>query len=114
MDLVYLVFRYIHLLGFALLLGGWATAYLSSRFHMNPAMLWGAALQVATGIILAAPMGDADPNHIKVAVKAVLAVLIAVMVWVPHMKKRETVAKGHFLATGAMLLVTAGVAVFWT
>jgi hypothetical protein len=36
--------------------------------------------------------------------------MIAIPVW----KKREKVAAGHFYATGALIAVTAGVAVFWT
>ncbi|MGH8795161.1 MAG: hypothetical protein ACRDXX_21285 [Stackebrandtia sp.] len=114
MDILHLVFRYIHLLGFAMLFGGWLTAFVSSRLSMNPAMVWGSALQVATGIILSAPMTDEELNYPKIGVKLLLGLLIAVMIWIPHLKQREATSKGHFIGIGAMIAITAGVAVFWT
>ncbi|ADD41059.1 hypothetical protein [Stackebrandtia nassauensis] len=114
MELLRHALLYIHLLGFAMLFGGWLTAFLSDRLKINPVMLWGSVIQLATGIFLSAPFPkDYEPNYAKIGVKAVLAVLIAVMVWIPHLKKRESTAKGHFIAIGAMVVVTAGVAVFW-
>ncbi|GAA4906658.1 hypothetical protein LX16_3325 [Stackebrandtia albiflava] len=117
MELIHLILRYLHLIGFGLLIGGWLTAYLSRRLKVNPAMLWGAVVQVVTGILLSAPLDraeDAMPDGMKLGVKALLAILIFVMVWVPHWKKRESSSKGHFLAIGGLILVTAGVGVFWT
>lgn len=114
MELVRHTLLYLHLLGFAMLFGGWLTAYLSGRFKVNTAMLWGAVAQLVTGIALSAPLGrEVQPDPAKLIVKAVLAIAIAVMVWVPHLKKRESSAKGHFLGLGAALLVEVGVAVFW-
>jgi len=114
MELVHLILRYIHLIGFGLLIGGWLTAYLSKKLKINPAMLWGSAIQLATGIFLSAPLGrDVMPDGMKLMVKGLLALAIAIMVWVPYLKKRESTAKGHFLAIGGAILVTAGVAVFW-
>ncbi|GAA2268125.1 hypothetical protein GCM10009853_021770 [Glycomyces scopariae] len=114
MDLVHLVLRYLHLLGFAAVFGGWAVAWLSRKFNFNTAMLYGIAVQLATGIVLAGlASAEPDANHAKIGVKAVLALLLAVMIAVPVWKKREKVAAGHFWATGALIAVTAGVAVFW-
>lgn len=114
MELVRHALLYIHLLGFAMLFGGWLTAFLSDRLKINPVMLWGSVVQLITGIALSAPFPkDYEPNYPKIGVKLVLAVLIAVMVWIPHLKKRESSAKGHFIGVGTMIAVTAGVAVFW-
>ncbi|RRR99297.1 hypothetical protein [Glycomyces terrestris] len=114
MDLVHLVLRYLHLLGFAAVFGGWLVSWLSRKFDFNTAMLYGIAVQLATGIVLAGLASvEPDANHAKIGVKSVLALLLAVMIAVPVWKKRDRVAAGHFWATGALIAVTAGVAVFW-
>lgn len=107
-----LVLLYVHLLGFALLLGGAATQYLAGRTRINPAMLWGAGIQVLTGIGLAAPLRDGDePAPAKLATKLVISLMIFVMVF--FSRKRESVNRGHFLAIIGLTLVNAAVAVFW-
>jgi hypothetical protein len=116
MELVHLVLRYAHLLGFAMVFGGWLTAYLSGRLKVNTVMLWGSAVQVVTGIILSAPLPDRElqPDPAKLIVKLVLGIAIAVMVWIPHLKKRDASSKGHFIGIGALAVITAAVGVFWT
>ncbi|WP_018347919.1 hypothetical protein [Longispora albida] len=112
MEALRLVLRYIHLVGFALLLGGFVVQYLSAKFRVNGAMLAGSAIQVVTGVVLSAPFPkDVELDHAKLAVKGVLAVLIAGMVW--SVRKKESVAAGHFIAIGGMTLVNAAVATFW-
>jgi hypothetical protein len=112
LELLRLALRYVHLVGFALLLGGFAAQYFSGRLRINRAMLWGALLQVATGLLLSAPFPrDVELNPYKLGVKLLIAVLIAIMVVVP--RNRETVNRGHFLAIGGLTLINAAVAVFW-
>ena len=114
MEALRLILRYAHLIGFALLLGGAIAQFVSGKLRINPAMLWGAVIQVVTGLALAAPLrggGDAEPDRIKLLVKLIIAVMILVMVWVP--RKREVVNSGHFLAIVGLTLLNAGVAVFW-
>jgi len=108
-----LVLLYVHLLGFALLLGGAVAQYLTGRIRINSAMLWGAAIQLLSGIALAAPLrGEGrEPDPAKLVTKFVLALAIFVMVF--FSRKRESVNRGHFLATIGLTLVTAAVAVFW-
>jgi len=112
-EAVRLVLLYLHLIGFALLLGGFAVQYFAGRYRINAAILWGSLIQLVTGIGLAAPLRDGnEPDPAKLVVKLILALLIAGAV-VP-MRRRESVNRGHFLAIGAMTLLNAGVAVFWT
>ena len=114
MEAVRLILLYAHLIGFALLLGGAITQYLSGRIRINAAMLWGAIAQLVTGLGLAAPLrggGDAEPEPAKLAVKAVIAIMIFVMVF--FSRRRETVNTGHFLAIVGLTLANAAVAVFW-
>jgi hypothetical protein len=108
-----LVLLYVHLIGFALLLGGAAAQYLSGRIRITAAMLWGSVIQLASGVGLAAPLrgDDPEPAPAKLAVKAVVAILIFVMVF--FSRKRAEVNRGHFLAVIGLTLVNAAVAVFW-
>lgn len=113
LETVRLVLRYLHLIGFALLFGGFCVQYMARQMRINSAMLWGAVLQLVTGIGLAAPLRGAgeEPAPAKLIVKLVLALVITAMV--VAVRKRETIARGHFIAIGAVTLVTAAVAVFW-
>jgi hypothetical protein len=113
-EILRLILLYLHLIGFALLLGGALAQYLSGVIRINAAMLWGAFIQLVTGLGLAAPLrggGDNEPDPAKLAVKLVIAVLIVIMVF--FSRKRETVSRGHFLAIVGLTLVNAAVAVFW-
>ena len=113
MEALHLILRYIHLVGFAVLLGGAVAQYLTGTLRINPAMLWGAVIQLASGIALAAPIrpeGE-EPPAAKLVVKLVLAVLIFVMVF--FSRRRSEVNRGHFLATLGLALVTAAVGTFW-
>ncbi|GLZ00565.1 hypothetical protein [Actinoplanes sp. NBRC 103695] len=114
MEALRLILLYVHLIGFALLLGGLVTQYLSGKIRINKAVLWGAIVQLLSGIGLAAPLrggGDAEPSPVKLAVKLVIALLIFVMVF--FSRKRDAVNKGHFLAIAGLTLANAAVAVFW-
>jgi hypothetical protein len=109
-----LILRYAHLVGFAVLLGGAVAQYLSGKLRINVAMLAGAAAQVLTGLVLAAPIRDDDdpePNPVKLAVKLVIAISIFIMVYVP--RRRESVSRGHFMAIVGMTLGNAAIATFW-
>ena len=114
MNALRLALLYVHLIGFALLLGGAVAQYLSGTIRMNATMLWGSVIQLVTGIGLAAPLrggGEDEPDPAKLAVKGVVAVVIFVMVF--FSRKRETVNSGHFLAVVGLTLANAAVAVFW-
>ncbi len=114
MEALRLILRYAHLIGFALLLGGAIAQFVSAKLRINPAMLWGAVIQVLTGVALAAPLrggGDDEPDPAKLAVKAVLAILIFIMVF--FSRKRAEVARGHFIGIIALTLINAAVATFW-
>ncbi|EEP73241.1 hypothetical protein E1258_08165 [Micromonospora sp. KC207] len=112
MEALRLVLLYVHLIGFALLLGGAITQYVAGRLQISPAMLWGSVIGLLTGIGLSAPLRDGDePAPAKLVTKLVLALLIFVMVF--FSRKRASVNRGHFLAIVGLTLVNAAVAVFW-
>ncbi|MGC5052549.1 hypothetical protein ACLQ2S_13970 [Micromonospora sp. DT48] len=112
MEALRLILLYVHLIGFALLLGGAIAQYLTGKLRVNAAMLWGAVIQVLSGIGLSAPLRDGDePAPGKLVTKLVIALLIFVMVF--FSRKRTEVNRGHFLAIVGLTLVNAAVAVFW-
>jgi hypothetical protein len=107
-----LILLYIHLIGFALLLGAAITQYVVKPIRINRPMLWGSLLVLLAGIALAAPIRDGDePSPVKLGFKLLIALAIAIMVWVP--RKRAEVNRGHFLAIIGLTLVNAAIAVFW-
>ncbi|WP_433214597.1 hypothetical protein ACQP00_04260 [Dactylosporangium sp. CS-047395] len=114
MEPLRLILLFLHLIGFALLLGGSIAQYMTGKLRINPAMLWGAGIQVVTGLGLAAPLrggGDAEPPTAKLAVKLLLGLMILAMTF--FSRKREEVNRGHFLALVGLTLANAAVAVFW-
>ncbi|WP_422771820.1 hypothetical protein ACN28C_01475 [Plantactinospora sp. WMMC1484] len=112
MEPLRLILLYAHLIGFALLLGGAAAQYVTGRIRINSLMLWGAVIQVLTGIGLSAPLRDGDePAPAKLVTKLVIGLMIFVMVF--FSRRREQVNRGHFLAIIGLTLVNAAVAVFW-
>ncbi len=114
MEILRNVVFYLHLVGFAALLGGAVAQYLSGQLRINSAMLGGAVVQVVTGLVLAAPFGLEEGeklNYVKLAVKLVIALMILAMTFFPRARPR--VNRGHFLAIIVLTLVNAGVAVFW-
>ena len=114
MEALRLILRYAHLIGFALLLGGAVAQFLSAKLRINRAMLWGAIIQVLTGVALSAPLrggGDDEPSPVKLGVKLLLAVLILVMVF--FSRKRADVNRGHFTGIIVLTLANAAVATFW-
>jgi len=108
------ILLYLHLIGFALLLGGSIAQYLTGKLRINVAMLAGAVVQVVTGITLAIPFGlepDEKFNRVALGVKLVVALMILAMTF--FSRKREKVNRGHFLAIIGLVLANAAVAVFW-
>ena len=107
-----LILLFLHLVGFALLLGGAVAQYLSGTLRINALMLWGSVAQLVTGVALSAPLRDGhEPPTAKLAVKGVIALMIFIMAF--FSRKRESVHRGHFLAIVGLTLVNAAVAVFW-
>ncbi|SDT57897.1 hypothetical protein [Actinoplanes derwentensis] len=114
MEALRLILLLIHLVGFALLLGGAVSTLVSGKIRITPPVLWGSIIQLVSGIALSAPLrggGDHEPDPIKLGVKALFAVLIFIMVFIP--RKREEVNKGHFIGIVTLTVVNAAVAVFW-
>lgn len=111
MDILHKVLLITHFVGLAAILGPWLAQLGAKAKRVTTTMVWGARAQVITGIALAAlvSMGeDADPNHMKLGIKLVLALAIAAIAEIGN--KRESASKFWLLA-GLLTLVNVIVAV---
>lgn len=115
MDLIHSTLVFAHILGAAALLGGWLATLKSptvGRFQFV-----GALVQLVTGVLLVGmtEMSNGDVNHIKIAVKLFLLLVILISAWIG----RRKVKSGHVVpigiahAVGGLTLINVGLAVFW-
>ncbi|WP_225755160.1 hypothetical protein [Actinotalea sp. Marseille-Q4924] len=103
----------LHIVGLASIIGGFLVQTRSSRKRVEPAMLHGALTALVTGVLLVgvAEMGDVDLNHVKIGVKLVVALVIAVLAW--RGRKASSVSTGVWGAIGGLALLNVVLAVFW-
>jgi hypothetical protein len=116
LEFLRLLLRYLHLTGFALLLGGFAAQYFGRRYQVNWVMRVGIGASLTFGALLAIPFPEGvELNYTKIAVKLGIGVLIGAAIGVAVVRERagKAVSKGHFLGIGLMTLLNAAVAVFW-
>jgi len=112
-DLLRQSLLFLHLLGFAALVGGALAQVRDDVKVVNAAMLYGALVQVVSGLLLVGVIEGADDpvNNTKVAVKLVVALMVAVLCWVN--RRKDAVPSGLFGAITLLAVGNAAVAVFW-
>ena len=102
-----------HLLGMAAIVGSWMVAVSAPK--VLPPMVYGAAIQLVTGLALVGLAASGTVNHevddAKIAVKLVVALVVASLV-VLHQRK-ESVSKGVLHAIGGLAVLNVLVAVLW-
>ena len=111
MDILHKVLLITHFVGLAAILGPWLAQLGGQAKRVTTTMVWGARAQVITGLALAAlvSMGeDADPNHMKLGIKLVIALAIAAIAEIG--KKRES-NSNFWLLIGLLTLANVIVAV---
>ncbi|MGJ9402376.1 hypothetical protein [Arthrobacter sp. KK5.5] len=115
MDFLFTLLLFLHILGAAAIVGGWL-----ARFKTPTVGLWqwiGALTQLLTGLLMVGllEMQDGEVNNVKVAVKLVLALVVAVAAFLGRRKVKagDKVPKGLAHAVGGMALINIAVAVFW-
>lgn len=113
MDFVYHLFVLAHLVGMAALVGGYLVTV--RRPAWNAAMLWGARLQILTGLVLVGMLemgaGDGTPNHLKIGVKLLVALAVVALAEVGSRRQPGNTTLVN--AAGALALVDVAVAVLW-
>lgn len=105
---------FLHLLGFASLLGGFLAQVRAQQRRVVPAMVHGALTQLVTGIALVGVLQSQDiaVDDAKFGVKLVVLLVIAGLLWV-H-RARPQVSEGVYYAVGGLTILNVGIAVFWT
>ena len=113
MDVVRDVLLFLHLVGFASLFGGALVQVRDDVKVVNSAMLYGALLQVLSGVFLVGVIkGEDDPlDETKIAVKFAVALVIAVLCWVN--RRKVGIPAGLFNAILVLTLANVAIAVFW-
>lgn len=111
----------LHFIGLASLLGGFLVQIKSlsaKTAEIIPAMVHGAWTMFITGLLLVgvreweqALGGGEDLDHIKIGVKAVVALAILVIVLLK--KKQKPVSSGVLGAVGGLTVLNVILAVFW-
>lgn len=101
---------FLHLIGFALLLGAAVAQYVTGQIRINAPMVWGSAVAALSGMVISVPVGaGAWLNPAAIITKLVIAASIFAMVF--FSSQRQTVNRGHFLAIIGLTLVNAMVGI---
>jgi hypothetical protein len=113
MELLRQLILFLHLVGFAALFGGMFVQLKASPRVVNAAMFHGVLTMLVTGLLSVGVMEGlgADLDHVKIAAKLVVALVIAVLVFVN--RKKPSLPDGLFLALMGLTLLNAALAVFW-
>lgn len=115
LETLRLIVVFLHLVGFALLLGAWAVEAFGRR-RITRLMHYGFALAAVSGLALAAPWGlSHDLNYPKIAVKLVVLLVIGAFLGIGSARgrKADVVPPALFWSIGVLTLLNAGLAVLW-
>ena len=115
MQLTYDLLLVLHILSWAVVIGGWLTHLREPR--VAPGIFHGAAGALVTGIAMTGIASGSDTvddvDNTKIGVKLVVALVVAVLAFVGQRDK--DVAKPAILnAVGALAVVNVCIAILWT
>ena len=104
-----------HIIGFAVTFGAWAAEAAARRLLITPVMNYGIAISLVTGVALAAPWPDTDPNYPKLIVKLIILVVLGAVLGIGSARQKRTgqPVPVLFALVGALSLLAAGIAVLW-
>jgi hypothetical protein len=117
MTLLRSILVLVHLVGFALLLGGFVAQYVAGRNEIGVVMRIGLGTAIGSGLLLAIPFPDGvELNSAKLAVKLGIAVVIGALFGVHTVATRRsgTGNRTRFAAIGVLAFANAAVAAIWT
>lgn len=114
MDTLRLILLFVHILGFAALIGGLLAQASDPAKRVNAAMRDGAgtAFLAGLGLVGVLEAGDGDVNHAKIAVKLVIGLVILVLV-MTNLRK-DQIPHGLWVLLLALSVANVAVAVFWS
>lgn len=106
-----------HIIGFAVTFGAWVAEAAARRFAFTAVMNVGLALSFLTGLALAAPWpAGVELNYPKIVAKLVILVILGALIGMGMARQRrsnEPPARPVFITVGALLLLAAGIGMFW-
>lgn len=110
MDFLHSFLVFLHILGAGAIVGIWLAKIKNPT--VMPGQFHAALLQLVTGILLVGvnEMADNEVNHIKVAVKLTIALVIAVMAFIGQRKYKKDQPVSGALANGVGILTIVNVA----
>ncbi|MCW2797167.1 hypothetical protein [Nocardioides sp.] len=114
MEILRLILLFVHILGFAALLGGLLVQAREPVKRVNELMRDGAGTAVLAGLALVGVLeaDDVSVNHAKIGVKLVIGLVILVLV-MANMRK-ERISQALWLGLLLLTLANIAVAVFWS
>jgi hypothetical protein len=114
MDLVYNLLVVLHLLGWAIVLGGTLVNLRTPKIATG--VLHGILTALVTGILLvgiaSAGLAGHDPNTTKIAVKLVVALVVTTLV-ILGVRKPSRVTTGYLGAIAGLTVLNVAIAVLW-
>ena len=114
MTILYGVLVVVHLIGMAGVVGGWMSTIRQPR--IVPAMVHGALTALVTGLLLVGlsypAFGGENIDYARTTVKLVVALAIAVLVWVN--RRKDHIPKGLLHGIGLLAVLNVAVAVLWS
>lgn len=115
MDIVYGLLVVLHLIGWAIVLGGCIVTLRQNAFPKGA--LHGALTALVTGLVMtglrsAEVAGLDKPDNAKIGVKLVITLVITVLIWLGQ-RKPEQVTKGRVGLVLGLTAVNVVIAVLW-
>lgn len=114
METLRLVLLFVHVLGFAALLGGLLGQVREQTKRVNPLMRDGAGTAFLAGLLLVGVLeaGDGDVDHAKIGVKFAIGLVILVLVMANV--RKPSIPRGLYLALLGLTVANVAVALFWS
>lgn len=114
MEIVYGIVLVLHLIGWALVLGG--AIYGLRETTMNKGMLHGILTALIAGIVMvglgSAGVAGPEPNNMKIGIKLIIALVVTAMVLYGN-RNSEKVSKGYLGGIAGLTVANIAIAVLW-
>jgi FtsH-binding integral membrane protein len=113
MEFLREILLFLHFVGLAALFGGLFVQVKADPRVVNNAMFHGILTQLVTGLLLVGVLEgmDKDVDNAKIGVKLLVALVIAVLVFLN--RKQRALSGGVYFGLMGLTLLNIGVAVFW-